>query len=468
MKERLHNRVGCFICNYNKRDYVVGCVESLLSQTYRDIDIYVIDNASTDRSVESLENKFGDLINILVNEENLGGSGGFNRGLRTALEESYEYAVLIDNDVVLDQDAIGNMLSYMETHSDVGILGAKILQMQNPDIIQDIGGSITDRLLMHGNYYGAQDEGLPEYLESDYISTCTAMARMSAVKEFGIMPEDNFIYWDDVEWSKKCQLAGYKTVAIGNAKVWHNHSITGKVSSFVKYYITRNRLHYLAKYYKEMDADSLAKRFVSETFSQFLGFYMKNCEELAQVIFYAFDDFLHLKRGKCEQYKLMEIPERDIPFESVLDGKSNIKISFMDNVSDDEMDVFHVFLFIIGYIQKSHNYDAIEIDLSECKYSENTFREKLGSVIKMDHPNYRMPRFDIAQSDIPYDLELKMCNHVREVKQNILPIVYVDRYCNCIANERDYSLFHSAEFMEELFHKQYDDIAIQTVTSLRI
>ena len=233
MKDKMNN-VGCFVCNYNKMDFVLDCVETLLQQSLKNIDVYVIDNASEDDSVVALKEKYGDRITIVVNSENLGGSGGFNTGLRIALEKGYKYAVLIDNDVKLHQDAIGNMFEYMESHPDVGIVGAKILQMSKPNIIQDIGGSITERLQMHGNYYGYVDEDLPADIDSDYLRTCTALARVDAVRKFGLMPEDNFIYWDDVEWSKKCQLAGYKTVAIGSAKVWHNHSITSGVSSFVK------------------------------------------------------------------------------------------------------------------------------------------------------------------------------------------------------------------------------------------
>ena len=460
------NPVGCFVCTYNKKDFVIGCVETLLQQSMEAIDVYVIDNASEDDSANALREKFGNVITVVVNPENLGGSGGFNTGLRIALEKDYQYAVLIDNDVRLDKDAIKNMYEYLERHPDVGIVGAKILQMASPNTIQDLGGSITDKLQMHGNYYGYVDQGLPEELESDYISTCTAMARVEAVRKFGLMPEDNFIYWDDVEWSKKCQLAGYKTVAISSAKVWHNHSITSGVSSFVKYYLTRNRLNFVAKYCDQEEIENTAKWAVSEMFNSVFGFYMKGNSDISQVILYAFDDFLHIKRGKCEQYKLIKISDSPIPLQKALDGKDSVAIKFMDNYMDDPLDIFHVFLFIVSHIQRHKAYKSITVDLSDCNYTEAEFRKQLNRVLDMDTVDWPVPEFVVTESKTSADVNLIMCEHVRKVKDDILPDIYVDRYCNSITCSRDALLFQSAEFMERMFHDIYDRLAIEAVREI--
>lgn len=72
--------IGIIVCNYNKQDYVVNCVKSIFEQTIDDFDIFVVDNASTDQSVPMLREAFGNRITLLVNKEDLGGSGGFNTG----------------------------------------------------------------------------------------------------------------------------------------------------------------------------------------------------------------------------------------------------------------------------------------------------------------------------------------------------------------------------------------------------
>ena len=108
-------KIGCFVCNFNKRKFVVDCVQTLLDQVTNnnEVFIYVSDNASTDDSVEVLQREFKDKIQLVVNAENLGGSGGFNTGLRIALKENYDYAVLIDNDVKIAPHTIQTMFEYM-------------------------------------------------------------------------------------------------------------------------------------------------------------------------------------------------------------------------------------------------------------------------------------------------------------------------------------------------------------------
>jgi len=77
--------IGIVICNYNKRDYVMQCIQSVIDSKMQDFDIYVVDNASQDDSVEMIQKQYGNKVNLIVNKENLGGSGGFNTGLRKGL-----------------------------------------------------------------------------------------------------------------------------------------------------------------------------------------------------------------------------------------------------------------------------------------------------------------------------------------------------------------------------------------------
>ena len=462
-------KIGCFVCNFNKREFVVNCVKSLLEQTCKDIDIYVIDNASTDDSVEALQKEYGNQIQVVVNAENLGGSGGFNTGLRIALDKNYQYAVLIDNDVRVDPNAIQIMYDYMETHKDVGILGAKILNMQRPNIVQDLGGSFTKDMNMLGNYFDRIDENLPDELESDYICTCTAMTRVDLMKKFGLMPEDNFIYWDDVEWSKKCQLAGYKTVAISAAKVWHNHSYNSNLlSSFSRYYNIRNRFNFFLKYADEDKLDDCIEQMLTEMFYFFFGFHSKGFTEMIEVISYAFDDILHQVRGKAAPYKLKQIPERYTPFESLILNSKNIKIKFMNNYKEnDEQFIYLIFEFILRNLQKVKAQDTIGIDLSNCKYTEEEFMSNYKHMSENNEYGYKFPKVQFTSSNEGYDLCLTMCEHVRLVEKNILPEVYVDRYRNCIASEEDYIYFKSFDTTLQFFKSIYRPLVKQAAKKIR-
>lgn len=108
----------------------------MLESKYTDYDLYVVDNASSDGSAEAIREKYGSQVTVLVNAENLGGSGGFNTGLRKALEKGYEYLYCLDNDVLVDENAMGELVEFLDTHPDSGMAGSRVYHMENPGVIQ--------------------------------------------------------------------------------------------------------------------------------------------------------------------------------------------------------------------------------------------------------------------------------------------------------------------------------------------
>ena len=135
-------QIGIVICNYNKKEDVLACIQSVLESKFQDYDIYVVDNASTDGSAEGIQKVYGEQVTLLVNQENLGGSGGFNTGLRTVFEKGYPYLMCIDNDALLDENAIGNLYAFLQEHSETGIAAAKIYHREAPDYVQQFGQRI--------------------------------------------------------------------------------------------------------------------------------------------------------------------------------------------------------------------------------------------------------------------------------------------------------------------------------------
>ena len=100
------NPIGVVICNYNKKDFVLQCVQSILESKEKNFDIYVVDNASSDGSAEALKKAYGNQITVIENKENLGGSGGFNTGLRIVRDKGYSYFMCLDDDAAVDENAL--------------------------------------------------------------------------------------------------------------------------------------------------------------------------------------------------------------------------------------------------------------------------------------------------------------------------------------------------------------------------
>ena len=100
------NPIGVVICNYNKKDFVLQCVQSVLESKEKNFDIYVVDNASSDGSAEALKKAYGNRITVIENKENLGGSGGFNTGLRIVRDKGYSYFMCLDDDAAVDESRV--------------------------------------------------------------------------------------------------------------------------------------------------------------------------------------------------------------------------------------------------------------------------------------------------------------------------------------------------------------------------
>jgi GT2 family glycosyltransferase len=110
----MNRKLAIVICNWNKKDYVLKCVESVFASDFHDYDLIVVDNASMDGSAEAIAARFGDSLCLIANPENIGGSGGFNTGIREALKKDYRYICLLDNDVVIDAAALRKLVVYLD------------------------------------------------------------------------------------------------------------------------------------------------------------------------------------------------------------------------------------------------------------------------------------------------------------------------------------------------------------------
>lgn len=250
------NPIGVVICNYNKKDFVLQCVQSVLESKEKNFDIYVVDNASSDGSAEALKKAYGNRITVIENKENLGGSGGFNTGLRIVRDKGYSYFMCLDDDAAVDENALSVLYHYMEEHTDTGMAGCRVYHTQMPDYIQQ-SGLLIDFENCTAKTIGAdmpEDGSLPDVIECDTVATCAVMVRADAVKQngVGIMPEDNFIYWDDMEWGYRIELAGYRVVTLAEAKALHQMGAnTKKENTFINYYMWRNRTNFFMRFTPE-------------------------------------------------------------------------------------------------------------------------------------------------------------------------------------------------------------------------
>ncbi|NBI92422.1 glycosyltransferase family 2 protein [Lachnospiraceae bacterium] len=322
-------KVAAVICNYNKKDYVAECIQSVTESVFQDFDIIAVDNASTDGSAECIRTRFGEKVKMLVNEENLGGSGGFNRGIRYALEQGYEYIWCLDNDVLVDENALGELYIFLEEHPEVGMAGSKVYHMEKPDYVQQFGIDIVwEEYCCEAKYSGQREDGsMPEVVYSDAVAACSVLVRASVIREIGMLPEENFLYWDDTEWGLRCNLAGYKVASLGSSKILHSMGAKKEaVNTFPLYYAWRNWIRFFMKYTPKEKREDMCTAFLEGLFDVVYNDLYLGEENRTRTVMYAYDDAIHGRMGKAEEYKIFPVIHSEEKLIKLLKGKNAVKI----------------------------------------------------------------------------------------------------------------------------------------------
>ena len=234
--------ISVVILNFNGKRYLDKCLSALARQTYVDFEVIVVDNGSTDGSVEHLRADFP-WAKIIRNEENLGFAGGTNSGIRSA---SGDYILTLNNDTWVEEQFIEHIIKPV-FEKDVGMCASKMLfpdgRINSAGICVSRSGAAWDR--------GMFEPDLGQYdAEEEVFGPCAgaALYRKKMLDEIGLFDEDFFLYMEDVDLAFRGRLAGWKCIYVPEAVVYHHHGGTaGFGSDLSVYYGNRNVIWYAIK-----------------------------------------------------------------------------------------------------------------------------------------------------------------------------------------------------------------------------
>jgi GT2 family glycosyltransferase len=224
--------VAVIILNWNGIEDTFSCLESVNKQTYNDFKIIVVDNGSTNKSVDALHSlPKKDNVTILYNEKNLGFAGGVNTGITWAIENNITHVALLNNDAIVEKDWLKNLTQRIDD-KEIGISTSLILHEDGKTIdstgdFYSIWGIPSPRL---------RDEESILTPSSSYVFGASGGASLYSVtmlQKIGLFDEDFFAYYEDVDISFRAQLAGYKVYYNKDAVVYHQQGASSsKVSGF--------------------------------------------------------------------------------------------------------------------------------------------------------------------------------------------------------------------------------------------
>ncbi len=432
----MSKKIGIVICNYNKQAYIMACIQSVLESSFQNFDIFVVDNASTDDSVQLIREKYADQVTLIVNESNLGGSGGFNSGLRRALQGTYEYLMCVDNDIVMDPDNIEELYRFLEDNPKVGIAGSKICRMQHPERLQELGANLDFEKCIHVPLYKdyLDRDDLPEIQYCDYVPACSLMIRREVAEKIGILPEENFIYWDDMEWCYRAKLAGYQVAAYSRARVLHAMGTNSGTTYFSTYYFWRNRIRFFMKYAPVEKKENMAETLLENLFQTMYGCYYKGKMNQITSMMHAFDDAVHDCTGKAAEGKILAKDQIEPRIANLLSTHESIVIEFDGN--------YKLLQDLIKNIRSVRPDAALRIVSND-----------IGEVQKQN-PEYPVMTAEQAHLETAAKMDtlwLAMCEHVSRVRDFSLQKIYIDPYSNLLENESDLQHFANYDYNKNLF-----------------
>ncbi|MEI8109540.1 MAG: glycosyltransferase family 2 protein [Chitinophagia bacterium] len=255
-------KTAIILVNWNSYDLTAQCIRSL--QQILDpvsVTIILVDNNSEDGSGAALESSFPGVHFIQAND-NKGFTGGNNLGIAYAIQEKFEYTLLLNNDTTVAKDFLLPLLRFMEEHPETGAVQPLIYYHHQPTLIWN-GGSYYHEWLGHPSirYIGKQLPDTPlqnqRPVSVDWITGCAFLVRTSLLTEIGGLSNNLFMYFEDIDISLRIREKGYQLWLVPQSAIWHVGGMSNKnkektregfVNPVVHYLNIRNRIWILKQY----------------------------------------------------------------------------------------------------------------------------------------------------------------------------------------------------------------------------
>ncbi|MBN8577748.1 MAG: glycosyltransferase family 2 protein [Cytophagales bacterium] len=238
--------ISIITINFNNLKVTCEFLESTKSLTYKNFEIIVVDNASTENPASLLASRYPD-VRLLVNETNLGFAGGNNAGMSIA---KGDYFFIVNNDTEVTADLLENLLKPFSDQS-IGVVCPKIKYFFSPTIIQYAGFTKINPVTGRNKTIGDKEEDHGQYdvpAFTNYAHGAAMFLRKEVVEKTGMFAETFFLYYEELDWSARIQESGFKIYYQPEAVIYHKESMsTGKNSTLKTYYLTRNRILFLRR-----------------------------------------------------------------------------------------------------------------------------------------------------------------------------------------------------------------------------
>jgi hypothetical protein len=237
-------KVGVVILNWNGGPLTPRCIESLKQSEYSPWQVVVVDNGSTDGSLEEIAHRFPEVV-FIKNATNLGFAEGCNQGMRWLFEQSADFALILNNDTTVHPAMISRLVATANAQDEPVCLSPKMYVSDDPCRLWFACGRVNLWTGVFSNpaYHSVDSARFDRTREMEYASGCCVLIPREIFRAVGGFDERFFAYCEDVEWSIRCRRKGFRLLLSPQAKLWHGVAAVGKKKpALMRYLMTRNHL----------------------------------------------------------------------------------------------------------------------------------------------------------------------------------------------------------------------------------
>ncbi len=271
-------KTACVVVTYNRLNLLKECIEALKKQTAALWRIYIVDNHSTDGTGEYLLTLSEENIKVLSLPANIGGSGGFAKGIETAVKDGADWLWIMDDDSIPSSNALERLLAARNQTPRVGFLASKVVwtdgSVHKMNVTHIIGNSRKDNISF--NEYSSPE--CPAFRVS-FASFVSILIKANIVKEIGLPYSEFFIWMDDSEYTSRIIKAGYDGLYIDNSIVLHktptnytSELSTAPVGSAWKFYYEARNMVFMKRLMKKKKGIAL---WIST-----MNYYRRSCKKI--------------------------------------------------------------------------------------------------------------------------------------------------------------------------------------------
>jgi hypothetical protein len=257
--------LSIIIVNWNVREYLAACLDSIRANSASDLryEVIVVDSASSDGSVAMLRERYG-WVRLLAQTANVGFTKGNNLGLEVA---NGRYMLLLNPDTEVIGDALATMVRYFDAHPDVGILGPHTLNTDGstqstkrrfPTVLSGMfDGTFIEPYAPRGllDRYYARDLPDDTTADVDWVQGSALLMRRAIYARVGGLDEGYVMFSEELDWCKRIRDAGWRAVYLADAQIVHHGGKSfDQVPAFKHICFQRSKIRYLRKYHGGMAA----------------------------------------------------------------------------------------------------------------------------------------------------------------------------------------------------------------------